>query len=42
MTLQKMTEIIEYMSDPKQPDDGGLTKKFCQDNYQFKKYYEES
>ena len=41
MTLQKMTEIIEYLSGPKQPDDGGLTKKFCQDNYQFKKYYKE-
>ena len=41
MTLHKMTEIIEYLSVPKQPDDGGLANKFCQDNYQFKKYYEE-
>ena len=41
LTLKKITEMIEYLNEGKYLDDGGLSKKYCRENFQFKKYYEE-
>ena len=41
MTLKKLTEIINYLSDGKKIDDGGLSKKYCRESFQFKRFYED-
>jgi len=42
MTLKKLSEIILYLNDGKNFDDGGLSKKYCRESLQFKKFYEEA
>ena len=41
LTLKKLTEIINYLSDGRDSDDGGLSKKYCRESFQFKRFYEE-
>ena len=42
MTLKKLTEIIVYLNGEKLLDDEGLSKNYCRENFQFKKFFEES
>ena len=39
MTLKKLTDIIEYLSEGK--DDGGLAREYCKESLEFKRIYDE-
>ena len=42
MSLKKISQVIEYLNDGRDSDDGGLTKKYCKENVEFRQFYEQS
>ena len=42
MSLKKISQVIEYLNDGKDSDDGGLTKKYCKENVEFRQFYEQA
>ena len=42
MSLKKISQVIEYLNDGRDSDDGGLTKKYCRENIEFRQFYEQA
>jgi CRP-like cAMP-binding protein len=42
MSLKKMSQVIEYLNDGRDSDDGGLTTKYCKENVEFRQFYEQA
>lgn len=42
MSLKKISQVIEYLNDGRDSDDGGLAKKYCRENIEFRQFYEQS
>ena len=42
MSLKKISQVIEYLNDGRDSDDGGLTKKYCKENVEFRQFYEQA
>ena len=42
LTLKRLSEIIKYLNEGKEKDDGGLSNTYCKENIKFKRFYEEA
>lgn len=39
MSLKKISQVIEHLNDGIDADDGGLAKKYCKENVEFRQFY---